>query len=103
MNELLEKYFELENEEDSRNLRRIRVRTVIVTSTLPESVKRNLRVVKDLYAHGMFEAVTIYCRALLEASIDDAVDRQDGRARTIESRMSQRLRIRRKEILYVCS
>ena len=76
MNELLEKYFELEDEEDSRNLRRIKVGTVIVTSTLPESVKRNLRVVKDLYAHGMFEAVTIYCRALLEASIDDAVDRQ---------------------------
>ena len=67
---------ELEDEEDSRNLRRKKVGTVIVTSRLPESVKKNLRVVKDLYAYGMFEAVTIYCRALLEASIDDAVDRQ---------------------------
>ena len=76
MYEFLDKSLELEDEENSRNLRRKKVGTVIVTSRLPESVKKNLRVVKDLYAYGMFEAVTIYCRALLEASIDDAVDRQ---------------------------
>lgn len=76
VDELTLKYWRLEDEEDSRNLRRKEVGTIIVTSRLPESVKKNLRAVKDLYAYGMFEAVTIYCRALLEAGIDDAIDRQ---------------------------
>lgn len=76
VDELTLKYWRLEDEEDLRDQRRTEAGTVIVTRKLPESVKKNLRVVKDLYAYGMFEAVTIYCRALLEASIDDAVDRQ---------------------------
>lgn len=56
--------------------RRNQVGTIVVSESLPEHFVHHLKNLRECYSLGLFEATTIYCRAVIEAGCFEALRRR---------------------------
>ena len=56
--------------------RKREVASVVATQSLPDTAEVHLAKIKECYSLGLFEATVIFCRAVIEASLFEALKRR---------------------------